>query len=42
MKTKTGLTIIHDGERVNVYTPQEIEALKFISAYKSILKHLGI
>ena len=27
MKTKTGLTIIHDGNRVNVYTQKEIEQL---------------
>ena len=26
-KTKTGLTIIHDGNRVNVYTQKEIEQL---------------
>ena len=27
MKTTTGLTIIHDGNRVNVYTQKEIEQL---------------
>ncbi len=34
MKTKTGLTIINDGNRVNVYTKQEIEELQ----NKNILK----
>ena len=28
MKTTTGLTIIHDGNRVNVYTPKEMVSLR--------------
>jgi len=28
MKTTTGLTIIHDGNRVNVYTPKEMVLLR--------------
>ena len=46
MKTKTGLTIIHDGNRVNVYTKQEIEELEnkniFDKCLKSVLKILNL
>ncbi len=46
MKTKTGLTIIHDGNRVNVYTKQEIEELEnkniFDKCLKAVLKILNL
>jgi len=45
MKTKTGLTIIHDGKRVNVYTDKEFKKLnekskfeKYISSVLTALK----
>jgi len=28
MKTETGLTIVHEGARVNVYTPKELRDLE--------------
>ncbi len=46
MKTTTGLTIIHDGKRVNVYTKKEIENFesqtKFNKFFNKILKPLNI
>jgi|TARA_Y100000052_G_scaffold15567_1_gene15249 hypothetical protein len=46
MKTTTGLTIIHDGKRVNVYTKQEIENFesqtKFNKFFNNILQTLNI
>ncbi len=44
MKTTTGLTIIHDGNRVNVYTKNELKELEnkniFEKNLKSDLKNL--
>lgn len=46
MKTKTGLTIIHDGNRVNVYTKEELKELEnkniFEKTLKSVLKILNL
>ncbi len=40
MKTTTGLTIIHDGKRVNVYTKKEIEALESQSKFDKFLNRM--
>ena len=37
MKTTTGLTIIHDGNRVNVYTKKEIKNLESQSKFDKFL-----
>lgn len=47
MKTQTGLTIIHDGARINVYTPQELQDLnkqqnKIIKVYNTFLNYLKL
>ena len=46
MKTTTGLTIIHDGNRVNVYTKDELKELEnkniFEKTLKSVLKILNL
>jgi hypothetical protein len=46
MKTKTGLIIIHDGNRVNVYTQSEIEKHnndnKIETWISSVLSYLNI
>ncbi|QDP54273.1 MAG: hypothetical protein Unbinned5434contig1000_20 [Prokaryotic dsDNA virus sp.] len=46
MKTTTGLTIIHDGNRVNVYTKEELKELEnkniFEKTLKSVLKILNL
>lgn len=46
MKTTTGLTIIHDGKRVNVYTKQEMKNFesqtKFNKFFNNILQTLNI
>ena len=46
MKTKTGLTIIHDGNRVNVYTQNEMrkhsDKNKIDSWVSSLLNALSI
>ena len=42
MKTKTGLTIIHNGKRVEVYTPDEMKAERFTMKLKSILNNINI
>jgi hypothetical protein len=40
MKTTTGLTIIHDGKRVNVYTKKEIENLESQSKFDKFLNRM--
>lgn len=46
MKTTTGLTIIHDRNRVNVYTKEELKELEnkniFEKTLKSVLKILNL
>jgi len=46
MKTKTGLTIIHDGNRVNVYTQDEMrkhnDENKIETWISSVLSYLNI
>jgi len=46
MKTKTGLTIIHDGNRVNVYTQNEMrnhnDKNNFETWFKSVLNALNL
>jgi len=46
MKTKTGLTIIHDGNRVNVYTQSEMRKHNnknnFETWFKSVLNALNL
>lgn len=42
MKTITGLTIIHDGNRVNVYTEKELKKLNEKSEFKkTVLRALN-
>jgi len=40
MKTKTGLFIIHKGNRVNVYTASELKAYQSQSLFQKALKNV--